>query len=757
MDPGNNPISRKDSESNTFELEEHKLSEIIKSSEKHFDEHAPPFDSPSKDATPCSLNFRKKELSRQNLKANIFPESGGASSKNLWSTKQENSMSIQNFMELCQNTHSRGALMQSDSSMQPEQAREKSKLGKTLKEQLSRRSRKQLFGSALKIKPKSKLFSMRKRAKLSQKASAKLLHQGDSKMRKLPSVDSQLLSHSQPNSNLQQKTRFHIQRAKLSKEDFNFSKPQLEKMFEGWAKSGSKKMVLEKKLALKTCGPRPYIQKPPTNQRRQNSIFEETKDKFEQNLSNSRAANILHKIVSKDKLPVSNLQVQLRKKKSQEISKKNQSIRRRMKVTRARTGEFPEEHSNAPSESYANGPCRQNSLDLSGSLEFKSRVNRPQCKKAARFYYKKSLKKKMYNNPEAQENKTYQSIYLNKEEPYTSQPDPKQLVFDKPKLHKQRPGNLTTRPRSKFNNSGSRLLGSRNFSKKMNQDENADLRQSSMSSNNSLYNNPGFVRVTQKMEQGKYLPYNYSEKKVICPKSSNAERGVPTQLTTSQFSKLYRRELNSSTSVKKKKRQLMESKEYRRNFCSNYKNGKKPKKKASFQLEEYLGSRPLNQNAKNPKTMNRFNTEYDYHDQHLTHSQLKSPYQTNTSKLARLLQLKKLNAKTKSLKNSVKKKKPRSTKKANLVSTSNSKKSKWIKQSNAQSNYEQWKRQKQARHVRKHSEQLFSTLKENQEHTNNLGTSRAWRKQSEKKRHKKLSIDISKNSIDQGGFSYHKG
>ena len=142
-----------------------------------------------------------------------------------------------------------------------------------------------------------------------------------------------------------------------------------------------------------------------------------------------------------------------------------------------------------------------------------------------------------------------------------------------------------------------------NFSKKMNQDENADLRQSSMSSNNSLYNNPGFVRVTQKMEQGKYLPYNYSEKKVICPKSSNAERGVPTLLTTSQFSKLYRRELNSSTSVKKKKRQLMESKEYRRNFCSNYKNGKKPKKKASFQLEEYLGSRPLNQNAKNPKTM----------------------------------------------------------------------------------------------------------------------------------------------------------
>lgn len=83
-------------------------------------------------------------------------------------------------------------------------------------------------------------------------------------------------------------------------------------------------------------------------------------------------------------------------------------------------------------------------------------------------------------------------------------------------------------------------------------DQEEDLRHSSMSSNNSLYNNPGFVRVTKKMQQGKMLPYNYSEKKALVRKTSLSEkekRRQASQLTTSQFSKLYRRELDSSTSL----------------------------------------------------------------------------------------------------------------------------------------------------------------------------------------------------------------
>jgi hypothetical protein len=101
-----------------------------------------------------------------------------------------------------------------------------------------------------------------------------------------------------------------------------------------------------------------------------------------------------------------------------------------------------------------------------------------------------------------------------------------------------------------LNSSASKILSSRNFSKRRGHEETGDLRQSSMSSNNSLYNNPGFVSVTEKLEQGEYLPYNYSEKKVIVPKTNGQEQSREiNQLTTSQFSKLYRRELNTSTSV----------------------------------------------------------------------------------------------------------------------------------------------------------------------------------------------------------------
>ena len=94
------------------------------------------------------------------------------------------------------------------------------------------------------------------------------------------------------------------------------------------------------------------------------------------------------------------------------------------------------------------------------------------------------------------------------------------------------------------------MFTSRNFSKRREHDE--DLRQSSMSSNNSLYKNQAFESVTKKIEQGKLRPYNYSQKKVILrkPSISDKDRCRPDNpLTTSQFSKLYRKELDSSTSV----------------------------------------------------------------------------------------------------------------------------------------------------------------------------------------------------------------
>jgi hypothetical protein len=112
------------------------------------------------------------------------------------------------------------------------------------------------------------------------------------------------------------------------------------------------------------------------------------------------------------------------------------------------------------------------------------------------------------------------------------------------------PKQMGNRSRSYLNNSQNKMLTSRNFSRRREHDE--DLRQSSMSSNNSLYKNPGFESVNRKIEQGKLLPYNYSEKKVIVRKASIGDKekykGEKT-LTTSQFSKLYRKELDSSTSV----------------------------------------------------------------------------------------------------------------------------------------------------------------------------------------------------------------
>lgn len=99
------------------------------------------------------------------------------------------------------------------------------------------------------------------------------------------------------------------------------------------------------------------------------------------------------------------------------------------------------------------------------------------------------------------------------------------------------------------------MLTSRNFSRKKGQEEANDLRVSSISSNNSLYKNPGFESVRKKIEQGKLFPYNYSEKKVIVRKKSIGEkikRRCDSQLNTSKLSKIYRKEIDPSSSIVKK-------------------------------------------------------------------------------------------------------------------------------------------------------------------------------------------------------------
>lgn len=106
------------------------------------------------------------------------------------------------------------------------------------------------------------------------------------------------------------------------------------------------------------------------------------------------------------------------------------------------------------------------------------------------------------------------------------------------------------RSRSHLNNSYNKMVTSRNYSRRREPEE--EVGHSSMSSNNSLYNNPGFRRVIKQNQPGKCLPYNYSEKKAIVRKTSLSEkekRRQANQLTTSQFSKLYRKELDSSTSL----------------------------------------------------------------------------------------------------------------------------------------------------------------------------------------------------------------
>jgi hypothetical protein len=105
---------------------------------------------------------------------------------------------------------------------------------------------------------------------------------------------------------------------------------------------------------------------------------------------------------------------------------------------------------------------------------------------------------------------------------------------------------------------------------------------------------------------------------------------------------------------------------------------------------------------------------------------------------------KKMDINSRTSKHSVKKKRQSSKKKQiyNGMNSSNSKQSKWVKQPKIHTNYEQWKKQKRARHVRQKSEQLFSTMKEN---VQTVGT---------RKNRKKLSIDISKNVPEHGHSTF---
>lgn len=399
-------------DSHTFELEEHKLSEIIKSSEKHFEDQrkSGEFLSPS---SKVKLDFLRKEPPRLKLQSNLYPESGEQSAKHLWSTKQENSMHIQNFLESYQNTHSRGALMQSGSSSQNEPTGLNSKLAQNIRRQVSRQTRKKAFGSALKHKSKGKLFSMRKKAKLSQQSSGRhFAVRQDSQLPKTRNGESHLLSASELDSQTKT-TKFLIQRATLSKEDFSFPKQKIKNLFEVRKQKSSKKSFLEKKITLNTK----FRNCTPSQIERQNSIFEETQAKFEQNISSTKAAHLLQKIVGKEKICLTGRE----KEKNQKIFKQRRG--EKVKVERTLTREGVHLKKKTEEFSKKDRHSQNNSLNLSDSVGFGSKINKENKKKSNkknRFYYKKSLQRRLYNQEvkvtKSQENKTYQSIYVYKDD-----------------------------------------------------------------------------------------------------------------------------------------------------------------------------------------------------------------------------------------------------------------------------------------------------------------------------------------------------
>lgn len=368
---------RQDSISNTFELEEHKLSEIIKSSEKHTEENEHCTNSTS---NSNKYDFNKKEPIRQNLKNNLYPQSSGNSMKNIWTTQNQISQNSNNFLEsfLKSKNSGRGGTISKIEDLV------KDKMVHELRKKLIRQSQNSNFESSFKNKSKGKLFSMRKKNKLSQ-ASSKNPKRMECNVLSTPS---------QKNLIAQKSTKFHINKANLSKEDFSFPKHKLNTLFELRKQKSSKKSLLEKKIMLQTKYSRNRTASKGIKANRQHSIFEEAQAKFKQNESSIRAADLLQKIVSKDKSPLSRLGIKVNK----EIMKSSRNNSNRFKVKRTKTRDFGE-RTNIQSESrYLRNKAtlsKGESLDLSKCSN--NNQNQTGKKKKGHFYFKKSLQKQFYN------------------------------------------------------------------------------------------------------------------------------------------------------------------------------------------------------------------------------------------------------------------------------------------------------------------------------------------------------------------------
>lgn len=347
-------------------------------------------------------NFIKKELPRQNLQKNLYPQMSGKSRKNIWSSKQNNSQNTKNIFESYQKTQSRGLIMHSGSLSQNDQNSFNTNLVENLKRKLNRQSRKASFETSLKHKSKGKLYSMRKQAKISQLASEKQRNlQQDSNNINCQIIDPNMLSMNDlKNHMLRQNTKLHFEKAKLSKEDFNLQNRKPNNLYINNQNKPSKKSFLENKIGFKT---RYYNNEISNNQsRRQNSIFEETQAKFERNLSSSRASELLHKIVSKDKSPLSSRGIKISQKKfKKSFPHKNESQKKFYKVKRTKTKEYTD-GSNLKSKINPYKKRRQqfknDSLNLSDSVGFHpNKENQVDSRNYNKFYYKKSLKKNVYN------------------------------------------------------------------------------------------------------------------------------------------------------------------------------------------------------------------------------------------------------------------------------------------------------------------------------------------------------------------------
>ena len=156
-----------------------------------------------------------------------------------------------------------------------------------------------------------------------------------------------------------------------------------------------------------------------------------------------------------------------------------------------------------------------------------------------------------------------------------------------------------------------------------------------------------------------------------------------------------------------------------------------------------------------------FNTEYNFHEQNKGLKKGNKYHEYDSNRPLTNSQIKRIKPKISSKNGSVKKNSimySSKKRKAKSKNDHNLKTSKWVKQSNKKTKYEQWKLSKkervQRKHQRKHSEQIFSTLTQNQ-NINPMLTSRSRAKQRVKTR-KKLSIDINKNLLDHSNLAYKR-